>query len=88
MIIVIYEIRDGENEYESINYFRDKNISDYREGKITDLDLLNEQYCGIEASDRDSEDSDWYWLGGVRTVQVYSVQEITEEELDIVSRFI
>ena len=87
MIIVIYEIRDGEHEYESIDYFRDKNISDYRQGKITDLDLLNEKY-GIEASDRDSEDSSWYWMGGLRTVQVYSVQEITEEELDIVSRFI
>lgn len=87
MIIVVFEIRDGEHEYESIDYFRDKDIYDYRDGKFTDLDLLNEKY-GIEASDRDSEDTDWYWLGGLRTVQVYSVQEITEEELDIVSRFI
>ena len=87
MIIVVFEIRDGEHEYECIDYFRDKNIYDYRDGKITDLDLLNEKY-GIEASDRDSEDTDWYWMGGLRTVQVYSVQEITEEQLDIVSRFI
>lgn len=86
MIIVNYEIRDGEHEYESIDFYRDKNISDYREGKFTDFDLLNEHF-GVQPSDRESEDSEQYW-SGARLVQVYSVQEITEEELDIVSRFI
>lgn len=86
MIIVIYEIRDGENEYESINFYRDKNISDYRQGKFTDFDLLNEHF-GVQPSDRESEDSEQYWSGW-RLVSVYSVQPITEEELDVVSRFI
>ena len=86
MILVVFEIRDGEHEYESINYFRDKNISDYRQGKFTDFDLLNEHF-GVQPSDRESEDSEQYWSGW-RLVQVYSVQPITKEELDIVSRFI
>lgn len=86
MIIVVFEIRDGEHEYESIDYFRDKNIWDYRDGKITDFDLLNEHF-GVQPSDRESEDSEQYW-SGLRLVQVYSVQEITEDELNIVSRFI
>ena len=84
MVIINFEIQDGENEYREWDYDTNFSKADYNKGKVKDFDLLQNMY-GVEEDDL--EDSNSYWNGD-RLVSVYSVQDIDQETLDILRRYV
>ena len=85
MILINFEIQDGENEYRDWDYNTDFSKADYDNGKVKDFDLLHNTYCVWEEDDLDDNNS--YWDGD-RLISVYSVQDIDQETLDILKRYV
>ena len=90
MIIYTIEVQDGERTYYEWNFDRERNYSDYEEGKITDRDLLYDVY-GTELEDSDCVDLEQktksYWIGDV-IASIEKVSSITAEHLEIVQRYV
>jgi hypothetical protein len=92
MIIYTIEIQDGERQYTDWNFERGYNYSDYEEGKITDRDLLSDFY-GTEFTDDDREGivlrgiNEQYW-DDTRLVSIYSVNSITEADLELIRKYL
>ena len=86
MIIYTIEIQDGERQYTDWNFERGYNYSDYEEGKITDRDLLSDFY-GTEFTDDDREGNEQYW-DDTRLVSIYSVNSITEADLELIRNYL
>ena len=84
MILVNFGIQDGENEYTEWSYYETFCMKDYSNGKIDDLNFLNEVY-GIDKDDFDGNKA--YWDSD-RLVCVESVQDIDQETLDILRRYV
>ena len=84
MILINFEIQDGESEYRDWSYYETFSKADYDKGKINDFIILNEVY-GVEEDDLDDNNS--YWNGD-RLVSVYSVQDIDQPTLDILRRYV
>ena len=85
MILINFERQDGENEYRDWDYNTDFSKADYDNGKVKDFDLLHNTYCVWEEDDLDDNNS--YWDGD-RLISVYSVQDIDQETLDILRRYV
>ena len=83
MILINFGIQDGENEYQQWDCDTNFSITDYENGKVKDFDLLQNMY-GI---DEDSFEDGYYWDND-RLVCVESVQTITQEELDIIRKYV
>ena len=84
MILINFEIQDGESEYRDWDYDTNFSKADYDNGKVKDFDLLQNMY-GVEEDDLDDNNS--YWNGD-RLVSVYSVQDIDQPTLDILRRYV
>ena len=84
MILINFEIQDGENEYRDWDYDTNFSKADYDNGKVKDFDLLQNMY-GVEEDDLDDNNS--YWIRD-RLVSVYSVQDIDQATLDILRRYV
>ena len=85
MILINFEIQDGENEYRDWDYDTNFSKADYDNGKVKDFYLLHNTYCVWEEDDLDDNNS--YWDGD-RLISVYSVQDIDQETLDILRRYV
>lgn len=85
MILINFEIQDGESEYRDWDYDTNFSKADYDNGKVKDFDLLHNTYCVWEEDDLD--DNNGYWDGD-RLISVYSVQDIDQETLDILRRYV
>ena len=83
MILINFGIQDGENEYQQWDCDTNFSITDYENGKVKDLDLLQNMY-GI---DEDSFEDGYFWDND-RLVCIESVQGITQEELDIIRKYV
>ena len=77
MILINFEIQDGEYEYKDWDYDTNFSKADYDNGKVKDFDLLQNMY-GVEENDLDDNNS--YWIRD-RLVSVYSVQDIDQTTL-------
>lgn len=88
MIIVKIGIQDGEREYDEWNYYTTFTENDYLKGKITDREILTE-FFGIEFGDNDyfDKDREKYW-NDTSAVWVNSVMNISEEELNTLTKFL
>jgi len=86
MILINFGIQDGENEYREWDYDTNFSKADYNNGKVKDFDLLQTMY-GVEEDDLDADDSNSYW-SGERLVWIESVQDIDQETLDIIRRYV
>ena len=85
MFLVTYKIQDGEHEYHEYSWFSMGTQSDYDVGVIKDKVLIEEVYGGeVEQEEGTnkyfSRDWDTY-------IQVYSVNDITPKELDVLDKF-
>jgi len=83
MILINFGIQDGENEYQQWDYDTNFSITDYENGKVKDFDLL-QKYYGVE---KDSFEDGYFWDND-RLVCIESVQGITQEELDIIRKYV
>lgn len=84
MILVNFGIQDGDRDYREWSYYQNFSKEDYDKGKINDFIVLNEVY-GVEEDDFD--DNNAYWDSN-RLVWVESVQDIDQETLDILRRYV
>ena len=84
MILINFEIQDGEYEYKDWDYDTNFSKADYDNGKVKDFDLLQNMY-GVEENDLDDNNS--YWIRD-RLVSVYSVQDIDQTTIDILRRYV
>ena len=85
MFLVTYKIQDGEHEYHEYSWYDIGTKSDYDAGVIKDKVLIEEVYGGEVKQEEEtnkyfSRDWDTY-------IQVYSVQDITPKELDVLDKF-
>ena len=85
MFLVTYKIQDGEHEYHEYSWYDIGTKSDYDAGVIKDKVLIEEVYGGEVKQEEEtnkyfSRDWDTY-------IQVYSVQDITLKELDVLDKF-
>ena len=88
MILVNFGIQDGENQYTEWSYYETFCMKDYSNGKINDFNFLNEVY-GIDKDDLDDNNLDRYaYWDSSRLVWVESVQDIDQETLDILRRYV
>jgi len=86
MILANFGIQDGEREYIDWSYYANFSFKDYQEGKITDLEMLNEAFC-INAEEQEPMSNGKYW-DDTRLIWVKDVKAITPEELTILQNFI
>ncbi len=85
MFLVTYKIQDGEHEYHEYSWYDIGTKSDYDAGVIKDKVLIEEVYGGEVKQEEEtnkyfSRDWDTY-------IQVYSVQDMTPKELDVLDKF-
>ena len=86
MILINFGIQDGENEYQQWDCNTNFSITDYENGKVKDLDLLQNMYGTMSVYD-DGFDDNKYWLGD-RLVWVWNVKAVNQEELDIIRKYV
>jgi hypothetical protein len=86
MIIYTIEIQDGERQYTDWNFDRERNYADYESGELTDRELLSDFY-GTEFTDDDREGNEQYW-DDTRLVSIYSVNSITEADLETIRKYL
>ena len=85
MFLETYKIQDGEHEYHEYSWYDIGTKSDYDAGVIKDKVLIEEVYGGEVKQEEEtnkyfSRDWDTY-------IQVYSVQDMTPKELDVLDKF-
>ena len=85
MFLVTYKIKDGEHESHEYSWYDIGTKSDYDAGVIKDKVLIEEVYGGEVKQEEEtnkyfSRDWDTY-------IQVYSVQDMTPKELDVLDKF-
>ena len=85
MFLVIYKIQDGEHEYYEYSWFSMGTQSDYDAGVIKDKVLIEEVYGDIK--EEEGFDKNTWWTSNDTLIQVYSVEDITVEELKVLSKF-
>ena len=85
MFLVIYKIQDGEHEYYEYSWFSMGTQSDYDAGVIKDKVLIEEVYGDIK--EEEGFDKNTWWTINDTLIQVYSVQDITLKELDVLDKF-
>jgi len=85
MFLVIYKIQDGEHEYYEYSWFSMGTQSDYDAGVIKDKVLIEEVYGDIK--EEEGFDKNTWWTINDTLIQVYSVEDITVEELKVLSKF-
>ena len=85
LILVTYKIQDGEHEYHDYSWFSMGTQSDYDAGVIKDKVLVEEVYGDIKEDE--GFDKNTWWTSNDTLIQVYSVQDITLKELDVLDKF-
>jgi len=85
MILINYRIQDGEHEYGVWDYETKYTEEDYKTGKVSDFNLLQETY-GVD-EDNLEEGTNMYWIGD-SLVWVDRVRNITQEKLDIIREYV
>ena len=87
MILINFGIQDGESEYREWDCDANFSKADYDNGKVTDFTLLQTMYC-VEEDDLDDDNAYWAGSYGNKLVWVESVQDIDQETLDILRRYV
>ena len=85
MFLVTYKIHDGEHEYFDYSWFSMGTQSDYDAGVIKDKVLIEEIYGG--EVEQEEETNKYFSRDWDTYIQVYSVQDITLKELDVLDKF-
>ena len=91
MIFVKFKIQYGDCEYFDYSRFKSYDLADYGNDEfITDKDIIREVYgegCDEEIfEDNFDEDTNKYEDCNGDFISVHSVQEMTEKELDVLSK--
>ena len=93
MIFVTFKIKSGDSEYFEHSWFNNYSIAHYEDAKsITDKDMILETYVvgQIELEDyveeNFNEDTNTYEDYNNDWISVHKVQEMTEKELDVLSK--
>jgi len=86
MILINFGVQDGSCEYREWDYDTHFSKADYDNGKVKDFDLLQTMYCVDQADVYENGEKN-YWCGQ-RIVWVESVQDIDQETLDILRRYV
>ena len=93
MLFVKFKIDNGGIEYFDYSWFKDYSIAHYEDAKsITDKDMILETYVvgQIELEDyveeNFNEDTNTYEDYNNDWISVHKVQEMTEKELDVLSK--
>ena len=93
MLFVTFKIKSGDSEYFEYSWFNNYSIAHYEDAKsITDKDMILETYVvgQIELEDyveeNFNEDTNTYEDYNNDWITVHKVQEMTEKELDVLSK--
>jgi len=93
MLFVTFKIKSGDSEYFEHSWFNNYSIAHYEDAKsITDKDMILETYVvgQIELEDyveeNFNEDTNTYEDYNNDWISVHKVQEMTEKELDVLSK--
>jgi len=84
VILINFGIQDGDSEYGEWDYDANFSKADYDNGKVKDFDLLQNMYS-VDEDDFDGDNS--YWAGD-KLVWIDGVQDIDQETLDILRRYV
>ena len=85
MFLVTYKIQDGEHEYHEYSWYDIGTKSDYDAGVIKDKVLIEEVYGG--EVEQEEETNKYFSRDWDTYIQVYSVQDMTPKELDVLDKF-
>ena len=89
MIFVTFKIKSGDSEYFEHSWFNNYSIAHYEDAKsITDKDMILETYTGEDdyMEENFNEDTNTYEDYNNDWITVHKVQEMTEKELDVLSK--
>ena len=89
MIFVTFKIKSGDSEYFEYSWFNNYSIAHYEDAKsITDKDMILETYTGEDdyMEENFNKDTNTYEDYNNDWITVHKVQEMTEKELDVLSK--
>ena len=89
MLFVTFKIKSGDSEYFEHSGFNNYSIAHYEDAKsITDKDMILETYTGEDdyMEENFNEDTNTYEDYNNDWITVHKVQEMTEKELDVLSK--
>jgi len=90
MLFVTFKIKSGDSEYFEYSWFNNYSIAHYEDAKsITDKDMILETYTGGDdymEYGNFNEDTNTYEDYNNDWITVHKVQEMTEKELDVLSK--
>ena len=91
MLFVTFKIKSGDSEYFEYSWFNNYSIAHYEDAKsITDKDMIEQTYAeGRSTRDFEenfNEDTNTYEDYNNDWITVHKVQEMTEKELDVLSK--
>ena len=89
MLFVTFKIKSGDSEYFEYSWFNNYSIAHYEDAKsITDKDMILETYTGEDdyMEENFNEDTNTYEDYNNDWISVHKVQEMTEKELDVLSK--
>ena len=89
MLFVTFKIDNGGIEYFDYSWFNNYSIAHYEDAKsITDKDMILETYTGEDdyMEENFNEDTNTYEDYNSDWITVHKVQEMTEKELDVLSK--
>ena len=89
MLFVTFKIKSGDSEYFEYSWFNNYSIAHYEDAKsITDKDMILETYTGEDdyMEENFNEDTNTYEDYNNDWITVHKVQEMTEKELDVLSK--
>jgi len=89
MLFVTFKIKSGDSEYFEHSWFNNYSIAHYEDAKsITDKDMILETYTGEDdyMEENFNEDTNTYEDYNNDWITVHKVQEMTEKELDVLSK--
>jgi len=89
MLFVTFKIKSGDSEYFEHSWFNNYSIAHYEDAKsITDKDMILETYTGEDdyMEENFNKDTNTYEDYNNDWITVHKVQEMTEKELDVLSK--
>jgi len=89
MLFVTFKIKSGDSEYFEYSWFNNYSIAHYEDAKsITNKDMILETYTGEDdyMEENFNEDTNTYEDYNNDWISVHKVQEMTEKELDVLSK--
>ena len=90
MIFVTFKIQTGEHDHFDYSWFDNYSIAHYEDAKsITDKDMIRDVYNDEDVeifNELFNDATDTYEMSDGDWITVYKVQEMTEKELDVLSK--